>query len=470
MEVLVLWVLVPVSLAAVAASGWYVATGDTPLDLIAQVMLADRIDEPMPPRPGPEKPEASLIQPPAAPTTGQPAAQMSPQAPVEPQPAAEVRLPAAPQAPTDKAPTDKAPPGKAPPDKAPEEKAPNSKAPTDTHLPAAPEAPSDVRLPATPVAGGEPAATTAATTAGSKPEPATEAKAAPPPPPPGSDPQVPAAGDPPPQPSFAQLPARDNGPPLPPAPRPEMLRNTANGALPIIAGGDEPRTAYARPFTAETKAGKVAVVVTGLGLSKDATAAAIAKLPPEVSLSFSPYAGNLDAQIKKARAAGHEVLLDLPLEPANFPLRDAGPLSILARHAASEAVDHLEAVLGKANSYVGVAAFLHSPVTASETWQPTLQDLKNRGLLFLGDGLVGVPDNFVPAAASVTLVADEVPFRTAIDARLTRLTMAAERDGVAVAYVSAKPVTFERLLAWVATLASHNLVLAPVSAIVKPGA
>ena len=99
-----------------------------------------------------------------------------------------------------------------------------------------------------------------------------------------------------------------------------------------------------------------------------------------------------------------------------------------------------------------------------------MQDLKNRGLLFLGDGLVGVPDNFVPAAASVTLVADEVPFRTAIDARLTRLTMAAERDGVAVAYVSAKPVTFERLLAWVATLASHNLVLAPVSAIVKPGA
>lgn len=434
---LVHWVLMPASLLAVAASGWYVVTGETPVELVADLALPARIDEPMPPRPGPEKPEASLIQPPAAPAA---------------EPAGPPQTPTAPTA---------APPAAA-------------EAPTAPQAPATPQA---VTAPEAPHAAGEPPAAPMAATPEinpptmppvAAPETATAAPQAPPPAP-GGEPLMPPPGDPPPQPSFAQLPSRENGPPLPPGPQPDLLRNSANGPLPVVAGGTEPRSAYARPFTGGDKGGRVAVVVTGLGLSKDATAAAIAKLPPEISLSFSPYAGNLEAQIKKARAGGHEVLLDLPLEPANFPLRDAGPLAILARHAASEAVDHLEAVLGKATSYVGVAGFLHSPVTASENWQPTLQDLKNRGLLFLGDGLVGVPETFVPAAASVTLVADEVPFRTAIDARLARLTAAAERDGSGLAYMSARPASFERLLAWIATLGQHNLVLAPASAIVKSG-
>ena len=38
----------------------------------------------------------------------------------------------------------------------------------------------------------------------------------------------------------------------------------------------------------------------------------IADLPPEISLSFSPYAAELPAWIDAAHAYGHEVLLDLP--------------------------------------------------------------------------------------------------------------------------------------------------------------
>jgi hypothetical protein len=119
-------------------------------------------------------------------------------------------------------------------------------------------------------------------------------------------------------------------------------------------------------------------------------------------------------------------------------------------------------------SYVGVAAALRSPVTAHEEWAPLLQDLRSRGLLFVGDGLVGVNPSSLPAAASVTLVADETPFRAAIDTRLARLLLAAQRDGSAVAYASARPVTFERLLAWINGFAQKGVVLAPVSAVVLP--
>jgi hypothetical protein len=212
---------------------------------------------------------------------------------------------------------------------------------------------------------------------------------------------------------------------------------------------------------------RIAVVVTDLGLSREATEAAISKLPPEVDLAFSPYAGNLDAWVKRAREAGHEVMIELPLEPPNYPLHDAGPLSILTRESPNKAVDRMQQVLGKTTSYVGVAAALHSPIATGPAWTPMLHDLKSRGLLLVGDGLEKVSPADLPASATISLVPDETPFRAAIDTRLERLLAAAQRDGTAIAYISPRPVTFERLLAWVATLQQKGAVLAPVSAVVK---
>ena len=140
---------------------------------------------------------------------------------------------------------------------------------------------------------------------------------------------------------------------------------------------------------------------------------------------------------------------------------------MLTRDSPVEAIEHLNGILAKTTSYVGVAAALRSPVAAKETWAPMLHELRNRGLLFVGDGLVGVPDADVPAALSVTLVADETPFRAAIDARLMRLLLTAQRDGSALAYVSARPVTFERLLDRFATFPQKGVVLAPASAVVR---
>jgi polysaccharide deacetylase 2 family uncharacterized protein YibQ len=258
--------------------------------------------------------------------------------------------------------------------------------------------------------------------------------------------------------------------PLPPAPLPELLRQTGAGSLPIRAGGKEAWRAYSRPVSvAQTKPGaKIAVVVTQLGLSIEGTATAINKLPADVSLSFSPYGSGLAEQIRKAREDGHEVLLDLPLEPVNFPAHDSGPLAVLQSHSPGEALGHLDQVLGKSAGYVGLAAPLHSPVTATESWPLMLQELKDRGLLLVGDGLVGIDDKAMPAAAQVTLVADETPFRTAIDAKLARVLATAQRDGSAIIYLSARPISFERLLAFIASFPEKNVTLVPVSALVRP--
>jgi hypothetical protein len=410
-------VVVPLTTLCVAAAGIYIVTGENPADLWDDFSQdSTRIEMPMPVRPGAEAPDASLMSPPAAQQAGRPA---------------EVPAPALAPAPAP-APTPPSGDGKLP----------------------------QVSLPTVP-----PPAAVAATPPTEAPPPSVPRTL--PEPPAIGEPAVPPSGDTLPQPTFAQLPARVDLKPLAPAPANDLLRNSPAGPLPIAAAGREPRSVYARPFTQEGNQPRIAVIVTDLGMSRDATEAAIAKLPPAVSLSFSPYAANLDSWVKKARAAGHEVLLDLPLEPPNYPIHDSGPLAILASQGPVEAIAHLEGVMAKTTAYVGLAASLRSPVAAREQWAPLLHDVKSRGLLLVGDGLTGVPAADTPASLSVALVADETPFRAAIDAKLGRLTSVALKDGAAVTYVSAHPVTFERLLAWFESLPKRGVVLAPVSAVVR---
>lgn len=396
---LVYGLVVPLTLLALALAGYYIVTGSTPLDVAEELAGEASIDMAMPPRPGPEHADSSLMHPPGQ-TTEKPAESPKP------------------------------------------EEAPKPETPT-------------------PEAAKTPAAESPA------PAPAAEPVAAPAPAPPIQEPLVPPGGDPLAAPAFAKLPTRTDLKPLDAAPLPELLKSSASGPLPIVAAGKEARTAYARPFAGKGAEPRIAVVVVGLGLSKEATEAAILKLPPDITLSFSPYAANLDGWVKRARSTGHEVMLDLPLEPPNFPTRDSGSMSILAGQTPLEVITHLESVLGRATSYVGLAGTLRSPVTSSPQWSNLLRTIRGHGLIYLGDGLAGVSQNDVPDSATVTLVPDEAPFRAAIDVRLARLLAAAQRDQSAVAYVSPRPVTMERLLAWIDTLPQRGAVLAPVSAVAQ---
>lgn len=423
--------LLPFTLVALGFGGWYMVTGETPAGLAARLLQGPRISMKMPARPGAEAITDALLRPPPA--------------TAKPPPAVELPAPVPPPVPAAQNPGAQHPAAQIPAKETPIVEPPKLVAPA---VPAAAQPP-EKAPPAMPASTYLP----------------------PPPPPPLAEPAIPPGGDSLAPPSFAQLPAlKEAGKPLAPAPSPDLLRQTGHGALPVRAGTREAWKVYARPITvAQSKPGtKIAVVVTGLGLSKDATTAAINKLPPDISLSFSPYGSTLDGWIKRARETGHEALLDLPLEPPNFPQHDPGAMAVLQSQSPGEALGHLDALLGKATGYVGVAASLHSPITATDSWSLLLQDLRDRGLLLVGDGLVGIEDKVMPAAGTVTLVADETPFRAAVDNKLARALLTAQRDGSAIITLSARPVSFERLLSFIASLPEKNVTLVPVSALVRP--
>src|SRR5262249_15293879 len=147
-------------------------------------------------------------------------------------------------------------------------------------------------------------------------------------------------------------------PPLPPAPLAGLFENTANGPLPIIARkGRTPAQAYARPFTAQASHPLIAVVIGGLGFNAAATQQAIDELPPEITLSFVPYANNVQSWIDRARARGHEVMLELPMEPFDPDADDTGPQTLLASASAQQNTQRLEQLLSRGAGYFGVTNY-----------------------------------------------------------------------------------------------------------------
>jgi polysaccharide deacetylase 2 family uncharacterized protein YibQ len=252
---------------------------------------------------------------------------------------------------------------------------------------------------------------------------------------------------------------------LAPAPVETLLRVGPNGPLPVIStDGKSAWKTYARPFDAPPDKARLAVVVVGLGLDREATDTAIAKLPPGVTLVFSPYAGSLDKWIKKARDAGHEVMMDLPVETSGFPARDPGPLGLLVTTPPEEVVARLERVLAKGPGAVGVWA-ADGPFTQSKQVGLVLTALKDRGLLYIGTA--PADGEAKPPMLGVVSHLDAQPFRNAIEARQIQAQAAIKEMGRGIVAVHARPVAFDRLVGWLGRLPDQNIALAPVSAVVR---
>ncbi len=260
---------------------------------------------------------------------------------------------------------------------------------------------------------------------------------------------------------------------LPPAPDPALVESTALGPLPTIGpDGRKPWQAYARPFDRTDKRPRIAILLTGLGLSGAATEAAINDLPGAVTLGFNPYASKLDEWLGYARAAGHEVFLSLAMEPVDYPRVDPGPHTLLISLDRQQNLERLQWVLSRVTGYVGVVSSAGSRFTTSRAdLLPILDEVKSRGLMFVDshstENSVAGPlakSIGLPRAVSDLALDRQQVSRDAIDQRLQQLEERARRTGVAVGLGEVYPVTIERLAQWVPTLERKGIALAPVSA------
>jgi polysaccharide deacetylase 2 family uncharacterized protein YibQ len=246
---------------------------------------------------------------------------------------------------------------------------------------------------------------------------------------------------------------RPTASPLPRAPLAGLFERGPNGPIPIVAAnGRTPAQAYARPFTPQ----------------------AIDELPPEVTLSFVPYADNLQAWIDRARAAGHEVLLELPMEPFDPDADDTGPQTLLASASSQQNVTRLEQLLSRGAGYFGVTNYQGARfATSAQASAPVVQALRRRGLVFVSSGIgqrTALSVEAQRAGLAVTAADRLIDVRQeadAIDDQLLNLEALALQNHSAIGAGFAYPVTIAQVGRWAGDIASRGYQLAPASAVLN---
>jgi len=255
---------------------------------------------------------------------------------------------------------------------------------------------------------------------------------------------------------------------------PKLVEATRHGAIPKIGpDGVRPSARYARPrdLPANKKDSPlISIVIGGLGIGASGTADAFAKLPATVTFALAPYGTDLEKLAERARADQHELLLQVPMEPFDYPDNDPGPQTLLTSLTSEQNVDRLHWLMSRFQGYVGLMSYMGARFTASEQGlAPVLRDTAQRGLIYVDDGsssrsiagqLAGAHN--LPFAKT-DIVLDTVPTPVEIDRALARLEMKARDSGVAVGFATAQPGTIARIADWAKKVEARGIFLVPIT-------
>ena len=253
-----------------------------------------------------------------------------------------------------------------------------------------------------------------------------------------------------------------------------LLEKSRYGLIPVVADGLKPFTVYAADAD-RAKAAKmpvIAIVVGGLGVGAAKTADAIMKLPPAVTLAFTPYGADPSKLAERARAQRHEILLQVPMEPFDYPDNDPGPQTLLTTLAPEQNIDRLYWHLSRIQGYAGIANFMGARFVATDAvMQPIIREAAKRGLGYLDDG--STPRSAASALAAgqampfakADFTIDAVPTSAEIDRTLIKLETLAKERGLAIGVASALPISIERIAAWIKTLDNRGIMLVPLTTV-----
>ena len=255
-------------------------------------------------------------------------------------------------------------------------------------------------------------------------------------------------------------------------PEPELIEETAQGRLPKRAtDGRRPMDVYARPWSG-SRGAKVAIVVGGMGISQTTTERAIKLLPSDITLGFAPQGNSLSRWAQSARRKGHEILLQIPMEPFDYPRVDPGRGTLIVDAAPDANLKVLHESMGRFTNYAGVMNYLGARfATTPEAFMPIMADIGERGLYYLDDGTsarsvagqLALKSRAGFAAADMVL--DGVQDKNEILKNLDRLEAAARAKGTAIGVATSFDVTIDAVAEWVVEAQKRGIEIVGVSAL-----
>jgi polysaccharide deacetylase 2 family uncharacterized protein YibQ len=255
-------------------------------------------------------------------------------------------------------------------------------------------------------------------------------------------------------------------------PNDALLEATPAGRLPIVGpDGRRPMDQYARPWSG-AHGTRIAIVVSGLGLSQTGTQRAIQQLPEEVTFAFAASGNSLQRWMQEARRGGHEILLQVPFEPFDYPANDPGPDTLLTSKSGAKNVDSLHRAMGEITNYTGImnyqgGRFLSDPAAL----EPVMRDIGKRGLLFLDDGTSAQSKTAAVAKGTELPYAfADVQLDRQVDVnvilqKLDELERVAKRNGQAIGVASAFDESIDAISRWTEEAAMRGIEIVGISAL-----
>lgn len=251
-----------------------------------------------------------------------------------------------------------------------------------------------------------------------------------------------------------------------------LIETSETGPLPVRAtDGRRPFDVYARPWSGGRGA-RVAIVIGGLSVSQTGTQAAIAKLPAEVTLAFAPQGNSIGRWMQAARQSGHEIVMQVPLEPFDYPKVNPGRNTLTVAASADENLKSLHWALSRTTNYTGVMNYMGARFSADPAaMEPFMAELGKRGLAYIDDGSSArslAPDlalkDGVPFVAG-DMAIDAVQDRGEILKKLDSLEATARAKGTAVGIGSAFDLTVDTVSSWVVEAKKRGIEIVPISAV-----
>lgn len=215
----------------------------------------------------------------------------------------------------------------------------------------------------------------------------------------------------------------------------------------------------------------IAIVIDDMGISHARTKD-ISTLHAPITSSFLTYGTKLDAQVAKARAAGHEIIVHVPMQPKSN--LDTAPDELTIKMSPEEISRNFEQMLNKFENIKGVNNHMGSLFTEhAEKLAPVMEILGRKGLYFLDSKTSShsvarqVAKQHQVAYAHRHVFLDNVNQVEYVNRQLALTERIARRNGYAVAIGHPKSATYQALKAWLPTLENKHIRLLPLSEIVK---
>ncbi len=266
--------------------------------------------------------------------------------------------------------------------------------------------------------------------------------------------------------------------PLKKAPFEQVTESSPEGPLPRIASnGRKPFDVYSQvtPLAVTTSGRpKITILLGGMGLNARLTEKAIKELPGDISFAFAPYGEKLQDQVNRARARGHEIMLQVPMEPVGYPGNNPGPNTLLTEAPEDVNLAALRWNMSRFAGYSGITNYMGARLLVTEAaMKPVMQEIRKRGLVYLEDATVNltlspkiVKDVRLPMQRA-SMVIDSEPTAPAIAEALQKLEDEAVANGFAIGTGSGLEITIDTVNEWAKGLQDKGILLVPVSATYK---